>query len=169
MVAAQRFFASRLRRNAPTTVGAAALEGGTDAEEARADRLGTRGAVGVVTEGPPFGAVAGPRPRAPCPSRTCRQVRTIGPSAKRRNTRAGENPAPTTHSFEAIIGGVRSVSPHVFSPARRAVPWENKEDWLESQATSRALSYPCNYNAVAAMGTATWADILAQKGRTPDA
>ena len=49
------------------------------------------------------------------------------------------------------------------------LPWENKEVWLESRATARALSYPGSYNDIAAMWTATWADILAQKGRTPDA
>jgi multiple sugar transport system substrate-binding protein len=48
--------------------------------------------------------------------------------------------------------------------AQSLLPWENKDLWLESQATSRALSQPTSYNDIATMWLATWADILAQKG-----
>jgi ABC-type glycerol-3-phosphate transport system substrate-binding protein len=44
------------------------------------------------------------------------------------------------------------------------LPWENKDTWLESQATARALYQPASYNEIGAIWTTTWADILAQKG-----
>jgi multiple sugar transport system substrate-binding protein len=44
-------------------------------------------------------------------------------------------------------------------------PWEKKDIWLESQATSRALFQPGSYNDIATMWLATWADTLAQKAR----
>ena len=44
------------------------------------------------------------------------------------------------------------------------LPWENKDVWLESQATARALTQPASYNDIASMWTTTWSDILAQKG-----
>jgi ABC-type glycerol-3-phosphate transport system substrate-binding protein len=42
--------------------------------------------------------------------------------------------------------------------------WENKDYWLESQATAHALAQPGSYNDIATMWSATWTDILAQKG-----
>jgi multiple sugar transport system substrate-binding protein len=44
------------------------------------------------------------------------------------------------------------------------LPWENKDVWLESQATARALYYPASYNEIGVLWNTTWADILAQKG-----
>jgi multiple sugar transport system substrate-binding protein len=43
------------------------------------------------------------------------------------------------------------------------LPWENKDVWLESMATARALNQPASYNDIAALWTTTWNDILAQK------
>ena len=48
--------------------------------------------------------------------------------------------------------------------AQSMLPWEDKEVWLESQATARALVQPASYNDIATMWNATWNDILAQKG-----
>jgi multiple sugar transport system substrate-binding protein len=48
--------------------------------------------------------------------------------------------------------------------AQSMLPWENKDAWLESQATARALFQPASYNEIAAIWNTTWADILAQKG-----
>jgi hypothetical protein len=48
--------------------------------------------------------------------------------------------------------------------AQSMLPWENKDVWLESQATARALYYPASYNDIGALWITTWADILAQKG-----
>jgi multiple sugar transport system substrate-binding protein len=44
------------------------------------------------------------------------------------------------------------------------LPWENKDVWLESQATARAMAQPASYNDIAGLWTGTWNDILAQKG-----
>jgi multiple sugar transport system substrate-binding protein len=44
------------------------------------------------------------------------------------------------------------------------LPWEDKDVWLESQATARSLVQPANYNDIAAMWLTTWNDVLAQKG-----
>jgi multiple sugar transport system substrate-binding protein len=44
------------------------------------------------------------------------------------------------------------------------LPWENKDVWLESQATARALTQPASYNDIATLWTAAWNDILGQKG-----
>ena len=43
-------------------------------------------------------------------------------------------------------------------------PYENKDWWLESQATARAMSQPGSYDSIATMWNTTWTDILAQKG-----
>ena len=48
--------------------------------------------------------------------------------------------------------------------AQSMLPWENRDFWLESQATARALHYPASYNDIATAWLTTWADILAQKG-----
>jgi hypothetical protein len=47
-------------------------------------------------------------------------------------------------------------------------PWEKKDIWLDSQATSRALFQPGSYNDIATIWLATWADTLAQKGPVKD-
>jgi multiple sugar transport system substrate-binding protein len=44
------------------------------------------------------------------------------------------------------------------------LPWENKDVWLDSQATARALTQPASYNDIATLWTAAWNDVLAQKG-----
>ena len=43
-------------------------------------------------------------------------------------------------------------------------PWENKDWWLDSAATARALTQPGSYNDLATIWNTTWADIIAQKG-----
>jgi ABC-type glycerol-3-phosphate transport system substrate-binding protein len=70
----------------------------------------------------------------------------------------------------AILFGRRSTLPvrpkftQLPEFARSMLPWENKEVWLESQATARALTYPASYNEIGVQWNTTWADILAQKG-----
>lgn len=49
------------------------------------------------------------------------------------------------------------------------LPWENKDVWLESMATARALTQPASYNDIASLWTTTWNDILAQKGTVKSA
>jgi multiple sugar transport system substrate-binding protein len=44
------------------------------------------------------------------------------------------------------------------------LPWEDRDVWLESQATARALTQPASYNDVASLWQAAWNDVLAQKG-----
>ena len=44
------------------------------------------------------------------------------------------------------------------------LPWEDKDVWLESQATARALTQPASYNDIASLWLTAWNDILAQKG-----
>jgi ABC-type glycerol-3-phosphate transport system substrate-binding protein len=44
------------------------------------------------------------------------------------------------------------------------LPWEDKDVWLDSQATARALTQPTSYNDVASLWLAAWNDVLAQKG-----
>jgi multiple sugar transport system substrate-binding protein len=47
---------------------------------------------------------------------------------------------------------------------RSMEPWEDADVWLESQAQARALQQPASYQEIATMWSATWDDILAQKG-----
>jgi multiple sugar transport system substrate-binding protein len=42
-------------------------------------------------------------------------------------------------------------------------PWEDKDAWLESQATARALPQPASYFDIADLWDQTWRDILDQK------
>ena len=44
------------------------------------------------------------------------------------------------------------------------LPWEDRDVWLESQATARALTQPTVYNDVAGLWLGAWNDVLAQKG-----
>jgi ABC-type glycerol-3-phosphate transport system substrate-binding protein len=44
------------------------------------------------------------------------------------------------------------------------LPYENRDVWLESMATARAIDQPGNYQEIADLWTKTWQDILAQKG-----
>ncbi len=48
--------------------------------------------------------------------------------------------------------------------ARSMQPYENRDVWLESQATARAIDQPGNYQEIADLWDKTWQDILAQKG-----
>lgn len=48
--------------------------------------------------------------------------------------------------------------------AQSMEPWENKDVWLDSQATARALAQPAAYNDIATLWLDTWNSILAQKG-----
>jgi multiple sugar transport system substrate-binding protein len=50
--------------------------------------------------------------------------------------------------------------------AKSMEPWENKDYWLESQATARALTQPVRYDEIASLWLDTWNAILAQKGTT---
>jgi arabinogalactan oligomer/maltooligosaccharide transport system substrate-binding protein len=48
--------------------------------------------------------------------------------------------------------------------AKSMQPYENRDVWLESQATARAMDQPGVYDDIATLWTNTWNDILAQKG-----
>ncbi|HEV2126506.1 MAG TPA: extracellular solute-binding protein [Chloroflexota bacterium] len=48
--------------------------------------------------------------------------------------------------------------------AQSMQPWENKDYWLDSAATARALPQPASYNDIANLWMETWDAILAQKG-----
>jgi multiple sugar transport system substrate-binding protein len=48
--------------------------------------------------------------------------------------------------------------------AQSMLPYENRDVWLESMATARAIDQPGNYQEIADLWTKTWQDILAQKG-----
>ncbi|MGH2350903.1 MAG: ABC transporter substrate-binding protein [Chloroflexota bacterium] len=50
--------------------------------------------------------------------------------------------------------------------AQSMAPWENKDVWLESQATARAMRWPASYNEIASLWSDTWNAILEQKGPT---
>jgi ABC-type glycerol-3-phosphate transport system substrate-binding protein len=49
---------------------------------------------------------------------------------------------------------------------RSMADWENRDVWLDSQASARALQQPASYDEIATLWTATWRDILDQKGNT---
>lgn len=50
--------------------------------------------------------------------------------------------------------------------ARSMQPYENKDIWLESQATARALQQPASYQDIADMWIETWRNIVAERGPT---
>lgn len=47
--------------------------------------------------------------------------------------------------------------------AQSTLPWENKDVWLESQATARAMAQPGSYQDISDLWDAAWKDVLAQK------
>jgi multiple sugar transport system substrate-binding protein len=58
---------------------------------------------------------------------------------------------------------VKPVHQQLPAFAKSMQPYENKDIWLESSTTSRAMVQPANYQEIATMWTKTWADILAEK------
>ena len=78
----------------------------------------------------------------------------------------------TSAKAQAVLiarGGTLPIKPgHQQLPefAKSMQPFENKDVWLESQATARVLQQPTNYDDIATLWNATWTAILGEKGPT---
>ena len=78
----------------------------------------------------------------------------------------------TSAKAQAVLigrGGTLPIKPsHQQLPefAKSMQPFENKDVWLESQATARPLLQPTSYDDIATLWNATWTAIMAEKGPT---